>query len=140
MVIVPLLIVYYTRETVLAAGWSAPGSLAAFFCISFLSCSLAIRPLVRQVAEQERAEGDFRYLHVHLRDHAEAISLLHGQGREEQVLQDSLRTCLAYQRAIIQWNVLVKFLTNLVDYCGALVSYSVVAVPILGGVYGELDG
>lgn len=48
------------------------------------------RPLVPLNVQQQRAEADFRYALVQVRDHAEAIALAHGEQAEDQRLRHRL--------------------------------------------------
>ena len=125
--------IYYTHQLVVTDGWTAPLSLLAFFILSCLITRAIIPPIARLVFVKEKREGDFRYLHVRLVDHAESISLLHGQNKEKSILDGRLLKVLETQKSLITMQALMAFAIGCVDYLGTLVSYSVVAVPIFMG-------
>lgn len=59
-------------------------------------------PLVRLNAQQQRVEADFRYALVQLRDHAEAVALAAGEGRERQ------RLARVFEAVSANWDALIR--------------------------------
>jgi ATP-binding cassette subfamily D (ALD) protein 4 len=133
VVLSPALFVYYTYDLVKTAGWTAPVTLLAYFIASCLATRFVIPQIAKVVFVKERQEGDFRYLHVRLSDEAEAIALLRGENRERLLLECKLGQVLAFQRLLVYWNMLMAFIIGIVDYLGTVISYVIVAVPILNG-------
>jgi putative ATP-binding cassette transporter len=59
-------------------------------------------PLVRLNVQQQRVEADFRYALVQLRDHAEAVALAAGEGRERQ------RLARVFEAVRANWDALIR--------------------------------
>ncbi|KAJ3187854.1 hypothetical protein HDU85_006247 [Gaertneriomyces sp. JEL0708] len=138
LAIEPVLIVYYTWQTLKVNGWAGPVIIYGFYFASLFVTRAILQPIARLVYRKERAEGDFRFLHVRLRSHAESVAFLDGEGAERHVVDDALDTLIRLKRKIIDWESGLKFFTRFVDYCGSMMCYGTVAIPIFGGVYDDL--
>ncbi|KAJ3214913.1 ATP-binding cassette sub- D member 4 [Dinochytrium kinnereticum] len=138
LVIDPFLIIYYTYQTyALARSPLGPLIIYLYFILSALTCRLAMNPLIPLIYRKERAEGDFRFVHVHLRTHAESVALMGGHEAERGRLNAFLERVLGLQRRVLDRSVVLKCVTELVNYLGACLAYLVIAVPVFDGT---LDG
>ena len=88
-------------------------------------------PLIRLVYERERREGAFRYAHVRVRTYAESIAFARGLGVEWSLLDRLLHRLLHVQFQLVGTEFLLKFVTLFVSEFGSIMSYVVVAVPII---------
>ncbi|KAI9105775.1 ABC transporter transmembrane region 2-domain-containing protein [Phlyctochytrium arcticum] len=138
LVIEPILLVYYTYYTFTVSGWIGIGSIYFYFGITTLFCRYALAPLVQLVSTKEKAEGDFRYLHVRLRSQAECVSLLRGQELEKAILNKSFERLLHISRRIVNWESIFDSLKTYLNYFGSVVCYGLVAMPIFEGKYDDL--
>ncbi|KAJ1554771.1 ATP-binding cassette sub- D member 4, partial [Nowakowskiella sp. JEL0078] len=120
-------------------GIWGPIVIFAFFVVSMLVCRLLLQPIVPLIVNREKAEGDFRYLHVRLRENAESITLMRGEEIERKNLDFTFDTLLNIQWKILLFEIPLKCVTVLIDYAGALVCYFIVAVPILSGAYDNYE-
>ena len=94
--------------------------------------------LVNLYFRQERVEGNFRFLHVHVRTHSEAVGFLNGGAEEMRKLGRSLSRVLINLRLIVRNKFFVDFATQFCNYLGAVLAYCVVAVPIFSHAYDHL--
>jgi ATP-binding cassette, subfamily D (ALD), member 4 len=158
LVVWPVLLVYYAVRSGLVSGalapvrrpgpgparptvpWSTDAArvcvqLAAlmYFVLGTAVSRLLAGGLVPLYYRQERAEGHLRFLHVHVRTHAEAIALLRGAAAEAQRLAAALARVLANWRRIVRARVPVDAATQFFSYFGSVLSYAVVAVPVFVG-------
>jgi ATP-binding cassette subfamily D (ALD) protein 4 len=133
IVVSPLLIVYYTIQLVQIDGWNAPLSLFAFFILSMIVSRVVIGPMARVIFKKEEKEGNLRYVHLRLLNSVDEVCFLNGQNAEKNILDSKLIDLLKYQKYLIYWQMLISFLTGTLDYLGTLISYTVVALPILMG-------
>lgn len=133
IVISPLLMLYYTIQLVQIDGWSAPLSLLTYFFVSLAISRVVIGPMGRVIFKKEEKEGDFRHVHLRLLNSVESVCFLNGQHAEKKVLDSKLADLLIYQKYLINWQMILSFLTGTLDYLGTLISYTVVAVPIFMG-------
>ncbi|KAL3896740.1 MAG: hypothetical protein SGCHY_003879 [Lobulomycetales sp.] len=157
--IIPGLIVYCISPLLLISADSyrvaelnngnflGPGLIYAYFFVTTIIVKLVLAPLIPLVFSRERAEGDYRFLHVRLREFAGSVAMMHGEHFEKSFLDKGLDAIVGFQSRILNWKVfalfcftfkiLSYFVSNLVAYSGAIMSYIVIAIPIFTGV---LDG
>ncbi|TPX53877.1 hypothetical protein PhCBS80983_g06121 [Powellomyces hirtus] len=138
IVLAPALLVYYTYRNFVVTGWRGPLCLYLFFVVSTLQTRYLMRPLIPLVYQKEKAEGDFRHLHVRLGQNAESVAFLRGEQQELSILEEALQALLAWQRKIITREAVLRFGTAFIDYSGTVVCYSIMAVPIFAGEYDHL--
>ena len=110
----------------------------AFFLLGTVINRFLASGLVRLYFQHERLEGHLRFLHVHVRTHAEAVAFLGGAAAERERLDRSLARVLTNSREIVLTKFSVDYATQFFNYLGAVLSYFVVAVPIFAGVYDAL--
>ncbi|KAJ3041652.1 ATP-binding cassette sub- D member 4 [Rhizophlyctis rosea] len=135
LTITPLLLIYYTYQTYLIAGPLAPLTIYTFFLTTFLLSRYILRPLASLVAKRERAEGDLRYLHVHVRTEAESIAMMRGEEAERRRLDGALEVALGVQGVIVGWEAGLKVVTSGISYVGSMLPYCLIAVPIFRGEF-----
>ncbi|KND00887.1 uncharacterized protein SPPG_03987 [Spizellomyces punctatus DAOM BR117] len=139
IVIEPALLVYYTYQTYLVSGWQGPSMIYLYFTVSLVVCRYLLRPLVSLVYSKQRAEGDFRFLHVRLRSNAEPVAFLRGEELERGVLEEAFQNLLGLMRKIVHWEAILRFGTSYCNYFGSVVCYGIIAMPIFDGVYDDLS-
>jgi ATP-binding cassette subfamily D (ALD) protein 4 len=66
---------------------------------------LVISPLIPLIFNREKAEGDFRYLHVRIREFASSIAFMRGEHFERISLDKSLDFIIGWQNRILLWKV-----------------------------------
>jgi len=110
----------------------------AFFVLGTGINRLLAGSLVNLYFRQERVEGNFRFLHVHVRTHTEAVAFLDGGAEEMRKLGRSLSRVLMNLRLIVRNKFFVDFATQFCGYLGSVLAYCVVAVPIFSGAYDHL--
>ncbi|KAJ3110265.1 ATP-binding cassette sub- D member 4 [Phlyctochytrium bullatum] len=138
LVIDPFVIIYYTYQTYAIIGSPVgPALVYAYFVVTALACRWAMTPLVPLIYRKERAEGDFRFVHVHVRANAEAVALMGGQARERGRLDGFLGRVLGMQRRVVDRAAGLKVVTEMINYLGACLGYLIIAIPVFDGT---LDG
>ena len=63
LIIIPLLIIFYTYQCWTLAGYIGPLCIYAYFIISSITSRILINPIVDAIFYKESAEGYFRYTH-----------------------------------------------------------------------------
>ncbi|KAJ3148770.1 ATP-binding cassette sub- D member 4 [Irineochytrium annulatum] len=138
LIIDPLMIVYYTyRIVVVTHGPTGALVIYIFFALSFALCRLAMQPLVPVVYGRERAEGDFRFVHVAARSQAEPVAMLRGNGAEKRRLDGFFEGVISWQTRVVLWSAGLKVVTELVSWFGAALAYIVTAIPVFDGSYDD---
>ncbi|KAF9908471.1 ATP-binding cassette sub- D member 4, partial [Lobosporangium transversale] len=149
LIIIPLLIVFYTYQCWMMTGWIGPVCIYGFFLLSTIISRLLINPIVDAVFYKESAEGYFRYLHMRFRQYAESITFSRGEGEAKDSADELLEVLLKTQLDVVYKEVPLKFFSFVVggydkvlqqgvSYFGSILSYVIIAIPIFWGVYDDL--
>lgn len=138
VIITPLTIVYYTYNLSRILGFLGPVAIYGYFIAGAVVNRLLMTPLVRAVMRKERREGDFRFAHVHSRVKSESAAFYRSAATERQQLDGSLQTLMSAQRSVVNRQLAMDLSVNLFDYVASVLSYFIVAVPILAGRYDDL--
>jgi len=139
LVITPALIVYYTWKCWAVGGYIGPLFIYLYFIIGSVISSYLIKPIVELVFRKESCEGDFRYLHVRLREYAESIAFSRGEKEEQIRAQSSLDKLLHAQRRVINRELPLEAVKQIHSYFGSILSYIIISIPILSGQYDTND-
>ncbi|KRX56977.1 ATP-binding cassette sub-family D member 4 [Trichinella sp. T9] len=94
----PFIIGYYTYKTGMSSGYIGPLSIFCYFIVATIINKFLMSPIVRLVAEQERKEGDFRFKHVSVRNHSEAIAFYQSGSLEKLFTEKDLENLLNTQQ------------------------------------------
>ncbi|CAG8583166.1 11700_t:CDS:2, partial [Diversispora eburnea] len=70
----PIIIAYYTYQTWKLCGYLGPLMIYSYFFISFISSRFLISPIVNLVFMKEFYEGNYRFLHIRIRQFSESIA------------------------------------------------------------------
>ncbi|KAF9208939.1 ATP-binding cassette sub- D member 4 [Haplosporangium sp. Z 27] len=138
LVIIPLLIGFYTWQCWKMTGHIGPLCIYGYFILSTIASRLLINPIVDAVFYKEAAEGYFRFLHVRFRQFSESITFSRGEDEAKESADDMLEILLKTQLDVIHKELPLKFLQESVSYFGSILSYVIIAIPIFWGVYDGL--
>ncbi|XP_003379781.1 ABC transporter transmembrane region 2 family protein [Trichinella spiralis] len=94
----PFIIGYYTYKTGMSSGYIGPLSIFCYFIVATIINKFLMSPIVRLVAEQEQKEGDFRFKHVSVRNHSEAIAFYQSGSLEKLFTEKDLENLLNTQQ------------------------------------------
>ncbi|KAI8803891.1 ABC transporter transmembrane region 2-domain-containing protein [Cladochytrium replicatum] len=139
LALVPILIVLYAYYTAQVGGWIGVFEIVVAFSASAALCRVLLQPLVPLIFNRERLEGDFRFLHVRVRENAESVSFMRGEETEQERINKVFDSLLTIQLKILLWEIPLKGAVIGVDYGMALVCYVIVAIPIFAGMYDDLS-
>ncbi|KNC56459.1 ABC transporter [Thecamonas trahens ATCC 50062] len=94
-------------------GWQALAlAILMSICSTFLAKTFIGR-VVPLVFRQDRLEGDLRFAHVHIREHAEAIAFLDGHEQQHRSINLGLRRVLANAYALAKKRFPLNLAVNL---------------------------
>ncbi|VDM92485.1 unnamed protein product [Onchocerca ochengi] len=79
----PFVIAVYTYKTYISTGSLGIGIIYGYFIIGVIINKFLVSPMVKWNAREEKAEGDFRYKHVSIRNNAESIALYEAEPFEQ---------------------------------------------------------
>ncbi|KAI8145713.1 ATP-binding cassette sub-family D member 4-like protein [Fennellomyces sp. T-0311] len=135
LIIAPILVAYYTWKCWSVTGAMGPLLIYGYFVLGSVLSQVLIRPIVNAVVCKERTEGNFRFLHVRLRQFAEAIAFSRGEQEEHARAKDSLDNLLDAQRKIVNRELPLHLSNESFSYFGSILSYLIVAMPIFAGAF-----
>ncbi|GJJ77348.1 ATP-binding cassette, subfamily D (ALD), member 4 [Entomortierella parvispora] len=138
LIIIPLLIIFYTYQCWLLAGYTGPLFIYGYFIISAITSRILINPIVDAIFYKESAEGYFRFLHVRFRQCAESITFSRGEAEAKNSADESLEVLMVNQLNVIYKELPLQFLQQSVSYFGSILSYVIIAIPIFMGDYDHL--
>ena len=107
-----------------AVGYAAGGSLIAV---------LLGRKLVSLNIQEQHKEANLRYEFIRVREHAESVALLGGEGQEKKRLRDRLTIALGNVKTIIAVNRNLGFFTTGFNYMTQVIPLLIVAPLYIGG-------
>ncbi|KAF7251957.1 ATP-binding cassette sub-family D member 4 [Varanus komodoensis] len=139
LIISPFTLVYYTYQCFYSTGWLGPLSIFGYFIIGTIVNKILMSPIVSKLVHQEKLEGDFRFKHMQLRVNAESAAFYRSAEVEHMRTNHRLQILLQTQRELMNKELWLYIGINTFDYLGSILSYIVIAVPIFGGVYHDLD-
>ncbi|RIA93451.1 ABC transporter transmembrane region 2-domain-containing protein, partial [Glomus cerebriforme] len=120
-------------------GYLGPLLIYAYFFVGIVASRFFIAPLVKLVFMKEFHEGNFRFLHVRVRQFAEPIALSWGERAEHYHLDSFFNNILRYQRQIVDRELALEALTETFSYFGSILSYLIIAVPVFAGDYDGIE-
>jgi ATP-binding cassette subfamily D (ALD) protein 4 len=129
----PLIIVLYAFFSFRSIAWYAPVIVLVYFLVGFSLNRLVMVPIVNIVYRQEQLEGDFRYVHMRVRENAESIALYRGDKIEHQIANNKFRPLIDNKTKLIRWFWTINSTSNILSYLGSVLNYSVVALPVILG-------
>lgn len=138
LIISPFTIGYYLYQSTVATGSIGPVSVVIFFIIFSIINKFLMSPVVHNVYQQERREGDFRFKHMQMRVNAESAAFYRASAVEEMKTNQTLGKLISIQSRLIHWEFALNFSINMADYLGSILSYIALAFPIFLGHYDDL--
>lgn len=130
--------VFYAYKCYNLNGFVGPLGCLVFFLISTFANKYLISSVSRRVYAQERCEGDYRFQHTRIRNHAEAIAFLGGEPAEQAKCDTFLGRLISTQTSLILHTLFLKLSIYLCDYMGSILSFIALAIPLFAGLYNDL--
>eukprot|EP00080_Pristionchus_pacificus_P012934 PDM72954.1 pmp-5 [Pristionchus pacificus] len=126
----PFTIGWYTYRTFTIADWFGVVSIYVYFILGTVINRFLISPLAKWSARVEKAEGDFRYKHVSVRDHSEEAAFYKAASFEESEATRLFWHLFRQQRSQILVRLPVDFFQTFFNFFGGSLSYAVQVFPI----------
>ncbi|KAK6027073.1 ABC transporter, ATP-binding protein [Ostertagia ostertagi] len=140
LLIAPFVIAFYTFKTWQTAGGFGVGFIYVYFIIGAVLNRILISPLTKWAARVEKAEGDFRFKHVSVRNHAEESAFYRAADFEQNSSNEIFSMLWNTQRKLVLWQFPTQVLQFFFDYYGGVLSYAIQVFPIfIFGTYNDLD-
>jgi ATP-binding cassette subfamily D (ALD) protein 3 len=128
-------IVLLSAQLAANVGLSGPFTMYLYYAISAFILRLVMPSFPRLTAEQQRLEGDYRYVHSRTINYAEEIAFFGGQKKERQVMDTTFDRLYRHMRNIFTKQAWLGVIDSwLVKYGATMIGYAVVAGPVFGSI------
>ncbi|VDL69788.1 unnamed protein product [Nippostrongylus brasiliensis] len=140
LLVSPFVIGYYTYQTWSTAGGFGVGIIYLYFVIGAILNRILVSPLTKWAAKVEKAEGDFRFKHVSVRNNAEESAFYRAAEFEKASSNQIFDVLWRTKRTYVLWQFPTQALQYFFDYYGGVLSYAIQVFPIfIFGTYDDLD-
>uniref|UniRef100_A0A0N4ZIX8 ABC transporter domain-containing protein n=1 Tax=Parastrongyloides trichosuri TaxID=131310 RepID=A0A0N4ZIX8_PARTI len=129
LLLCPLLMTYYSYRTYMTTGLYGCLVIYIYFIVGTIVNKLLINPLTKYTARVERAEGNYRYKHVSIRDNCEQIALYRGQKFERYEVDRIFNKLLKIQFIHCLWQLPNLVWKNFFDNTGGILAYALQFIP-----------
>jgi ATP-binding cassette subfamily D (ALD) protein 3 len=127
----PILDIFiYARRLSGAIGAQGPMSMLAYLLVSGLLLTRLRRPIGKFTVNEQRLEGEFRFVNSRLITHSEEVAFYGGNEKEREVINRSFRGLVSHLRYSIQFRALLGIIDSIIaKYCASSVGWLVVSRP-----------
>ncbi|KAL6048544.1 ATP-binding cassette sub- D member 3 [Balamuthia mandrillaris] len=127
----PILDIFiYARKLTGAIGFQGPSSMLAYLILSGLVLTRMRRPIGRFTVNEQRLEGEFRYVNSRLITNAEEVAFYNGNKKERAVIKSTFDRLVDHLRNSMQFRCLLGVVDSLIaKYLATVVGYLVVSRP-----------
>uniref|UniRef100_A0A0N5C3D8 ABC transporter domain-containing protein n=1 Tax=Strongyloides papillosus TaxID=174720 RepID=A0A0N5C3D8_STREA len=138
--ICPFIIGYYSYQTYKTASIYGCCVIYTYFIVGTIVNKILINPLAKYTARVEKAEGNYRYKHVSIRDNCEQISLYRGQYFEKIQAGYIFEKLIKIQLIHCLWKIPNLIWKNFFDNTGGILGYALQYIPFFYFQdYGDMD-
>ncbi|XP_037528700.1 LOW QUALITY PROTEIN: ATP-binding cassette sub-family D member 3-like [Rhipicephalus sanguineus] len=137
----PLLdIVLYVRWLSVAIGQEAPGAMLLYLLFAGVILTRMRRPVGRMTIEEQKLEGELRYVNSRLITNSEEIAFYQGNDRERITLDNSFRRLVQHLRDFLEYRFTLGIVDDIVaKYLATVVGYLLISRPFMAGQRMQLD-
>ncbi|KAG5445868.1 ATP-binding cassette sub- D member 4 [Clonorchis sinensis] len=139
MLINPILVIFYTYKCVEKAGWLGPVSAYILFVGFFIFTRLITNWTSVAFYEQDKQEGNFRFIHTQLRCSAESAAFMNVGPSEHHLACTSFHRLLTAAGVNVNRRSILLCVTTMDAYLGGILNYLALGVVLFEGLFGDLD-
>lgn len=137
----PLLdIILYVRWLSMAIGQEAPGAMLLYLLFAGIILTRMRRPVGRMTMQEQKLEGELRYVNSRLITNSEEIAFYQGNERERITLDNSFRRLVTHLRDFLEYRFTLGIVDDIVaKYLATVVGYILISRPFMGTRQLHLD-
>lgn len=137
----PLLdIILYVRWLSVAIGTEAPGAMLLYLVFAGLLLTHLRRPVGRMTMQEQKLEGELRYVNSRLITNSEEIAFYQGNEREKATIDSSFQRLVDHLRDFLEYRFTLGIVDDIVaKYLATVVGYLLISRPFLGTKHLTLD-
>ncbi|CEF69879.1 ATP-binding cassette sub-family D member 4 [Strongyloides ratti] len=130
-IICPFIIGYYSYQTYKTVSIYGLLVIYIYFIVGTIVNKILINPLAKYTARVEKAEGNYRYKHVSIRDNSEQIALYRCQEFEKIQSNYIFKKLIKVQFIHCLWKIPNLIWQNFFDNTGGILGYALQFIPFI---------
>ncbi|CAI4226198.1 unnamed protein product [Auanema sp. JU1783] len=130
VIVAPAVIAFYTYKTWKTAGGISVACIYGYFVIGFIANRIMAIPITRWTRRQEKAEGNFRFKHMSVRDNAEESAFYDAGEFEKTESNKILDVLILTLERYAWWKYPAQWFQLFFDYYGGVLTYLIQFIPV----------
>eukprot|EP01095_Lingulamoeba_sp_RSL-Kostka_P001850 TRINITY_DN1264_c2_g5_i1.p1 TRINITY_DN1264_c2_g5~~TRINITY_DN1264_c2_g5_i1.p1 ORF type:complete len:676 (-),score=243.24 TRINITY_DN1264_c2_g5_i1:186-2213(-) len=127
-------IIIYARKLSGTIGLQGPSSMLGYLVFSGLFLTWLRRPVGAFTVQEQKLEGEFRFVNSRLITNSEEIAFYQGNEKEESVIKETFNRLMSHLRKSTQFRFSMGIVDSIVaKYLATVVGFYVVSRPFLNG-------
>ncbi|KAK3911791.1 ATP-binding cassette sub-family D member 3 [Frankliniella fusca] len=137
----PLLDIFiYVYRLTSVLGGQTPATMMAYLVLSGTFLTYLRRPMGRMTAEEQKLEGEFRYINSRLITNSEEIAFYNGNNREKLTMLVSFKRLIDHLRKFLEFRTVVGVVDNIVaKYFATVVGFVAFSIPFMNTEHAQLS-
>lgn len=129
----PLLDIFiYVYQLTANVGGATPGLMMVYLVFAGMFLTYLRRPAGRMTVQEQKLEGEFRYINSRLIANSEEVAFYMGNNREKLTLLAAFQKLTDHMRHFLEFRVLMGTVDNLVaKYLATIVGFYAVSMPFM---------
>eukprot|EP01104_Vermistella_antarctica_P021133 TRINITY_DN9359_c0_g1_i1.p1 TRINITY_DN9359_c0_g1~~TRINITY_DN9359_c0_g1_i1.p1 ORF type:complete len:672 (+),score=134.31 TRINITY_DN9359_c0_g1_i1:36-2051(+) len=125
-------IIIYANKLSGAIGAQGPGYMLAYLAVSGLALTAIRKPLARFTIQEQRLEGEFRFVNSRLITNSEEVAFYQGNAREATNISSTFNRLVAHLRSAMRFRFSIGIFDHMIGkYLATVVGFFVVSRPFL---------
>ncbi|CAC5401138.1 ABCD3 [Mytilus coruscus] len=122
----------YTIKLTGSIGAQGPATMLGYLAVSGLILTRLRRPIGKFTMQEQKLEGEYRYVNTRLITNSEEIAFYQGNKREQTIIIATFRKLVRHLRNFISFRMQMGFVDNIIaKYVATVFGYLVVSRPFL---------
>ncbi|KAE8740936.1 ABC-transporter, subfamily D member 01 [Frankliniella occidentalis] len=137
----PLLDIFiYVYRLTSVLGGQTPATMMVYLVVSGTFLTYLRRPMGRMTAEEQKLEGEFRYINSRLITNSEEIAFYNGNNREKLTMLVSFKRLVDHLRNCLEFRTVVGVVDNIVaKYFATVVGMIAFSIPFMNTEHAQLS-
>lgn len=129
----PLLdVALYVKTLVSTVGFKTPLTMIGYLLISGAFLTRLRKPVGKMTSEEQKLEGEFRYVNSRIITNSEEIAFYQGHEREKKTMRETFMRLVTHLRDVLNFRFSIGIVDNVIaKYLATVVGFSSVALSFL---------
>ena len=139
IILSPFTIIYYSIQVYHTVGLFGLISCISLFLVSTFVNRYFIKSIIKWTYLKGKHEGDYRNEHANISKHSEQIAFADCENLQKSKILTLLKNLLSVHENLILSQFYLNLSTSVFDYSGSILSFLIIAFPIFGGYFDNLN-